>query len=249
MVAPRGVRCHAEQHVRRPLQQARGPVGLEQQRGRVTGVGPAQDAGGSRHAGRRLLHPGHDRGGQGRDPGLAQCAVERAEHLVGIAAVECRGDAAEHVPQLPRHSGRGPVVAGDVADDERRVTFGGDERVVPVAADLHLLCRGPVADGDLEMLELRGTGQQRPLEALGEAARGPCLTTLGLAAGHPVDGLGALSGEGLEDTEVVVVEGLGSSQPTVSDPSGRRPIRSGRAAQARRPGSGAAGPSSPASRW
>ena len=204
------VRGHAEEHVRRPLQQAwpsrraRAAAGAGDRRwtSAASRAAPGAAAGGSSTR-------ATTRGGQRRDPGLAQRAVERAEHLVGIAVVQCRGDAPEHVAQLSRHGGGGPVVAGDVADHERRVTSGGDEGVVPVAADLHLLGRGPVADGDVEVLELRGIGQQGPLEALGEAARGPGLPPLGLPAGDPVDRLGALRGEGLEDTDVVVVEGAG----------------------------------------
>ena len=89
----------------------------------------------------RLLQAGDQRGGQRADPQPAQHLVDPAEDVRGLL-LPVVGDAAQDAADLP-HRGRGvDVVADHVADHQQRRAVGLLERVVPVAADVHVAAAG-----------------------------------------------------------------------------------------------------------
>ena len=64
------------------------------------------------------------------------------------------------------------VVPDDVAEHQHGRAVGLQEGVVPVAIDLRLQSRRAVPRDDLQVVGLRGRGEQRPLQAVDELALG-----------------------------------------------------------------------------
>ncbi len=173
----------------------------------MAGVGPAEQPVPPGHHVLRLLDAGEDAGGQRADREVAHGAVQRGQHQRGRLA-HAVGDAAQQVADLA-HGRRGdPVVAGDVADDEVGRAVGGEERVVPVAADLRLVGRRAVAHGDLEVVGLRRLGEQAALERLRHAQHGLRRSALGLADEDALQAVGALGGQGVEDLALRLGDGV-----------------------------------------
>ncbi|GMA86888.1 hypothetical protein GCM10025868_21380 [Angustibacter aerolatus] len=120
---------------------------------------------------------------------------------------------------------------GDVADHHDRALAGHVERVVPVAADVRLLQRGHVPDGDLDVGRLRRLGEEAALQRLREQPR----RDQGAALGRPhldvPQRLRALRGERGEQRALVTGDlalldpgdGERPEQPVLDEQRQRRP--------------------------
>jgi hypothetical protein len=188
VVGAGGGRVQAEQQVRRGGQVAAGPVGLEQQRRGVPGVGPAQQPLPGPGLLRALLDLTEHCRRQRPDVQPAQGGVQRRQHRRRRLG-QCLRDSAQHVAQLRHHRGGVLVVAGDVPDDQRGVPVLGDERVVPVPTDLGVGSRRLVAHRNLQTVRLRRGGQQTALQRLRQPPAHPGGLPLGPLRQDPVQRL------------------------------------------------------------
>jgi hypothetical protein len=114
----------------------------------VSGVGPAHPAPFEHLVHDGLLDLSDDHGRERPDREMTHGRVECGQDRCG-GLVEGVGDAAKQVAQLAHRGHCCAVVAGDVADDEAEFVAGGEECVVPVAADLGVVRGRAVAGGDL----------------------------------------------------------------------------------------------------
>ena len=108
----------------------------------------------------------HDGGEVPVGVGLGQ-VVEPAQDHGGVVALA--GERPRREAQR-RHDAGGPQPApGHVAHDQDEALVVERQRVVPVAADLHALHAGRVADGELPGVEVgKGLGEQAVLQGVGD---------------------------------------------------------------------------------
>ncbi|GHD82241.1 hypothetical protein GCM10010336_69350 [Streptomyces goshikiensis] len=100
------------------------------------------------------------------------CGVQALEDLArGLLGAVYR-EGAEHVAQFAHAGGGLDVVAGDVPDDECKVSAGEGEGVVPVASDLGGPLGRLVVGGQLHTVHARQGGEQGALEGGGDVGLG-----------------------------------------------------------------------------